>query len=487
MKSVLVVLGLLLVLPGAAHAQVKVRPKTGFVMSELIAPGSVPHAVDTNVIFLNRCAGGCPITCTRGQTGQTDSVTNKSSVCSGGTRTLTRFEAGDAVWGQVVSCVREVFAPFGVKIVDVDPAPAKHFEIMIAGSPGDIGLSNGVGGISPFSCNSAYIPNSLVFAFSDVYGPDVDEMCATAAQEIAHSFTLDHVIEPSDPLTYVGYAGRRHFKDAGLQCGSDCDGGSGPFGQTCNGPSIANHIYSGPQNHACTCTNTQTQNSVGTIRGLFGDGTPTPPTVSITRPKTGDNVVPGFPVNAVVVDDIAVAKAELRIKGTLVATADAFPYVFNAPATLGNGTHKVEVKGYDIFGTSAVAKVDVVIGAPCTKPADCSLDTDTCVGGRCVPGAGVQGGLGTACTTNEACSSGICVAGGEAGQVCVETCDPTQAQCPGGFDCIETGASGVCYPGTGDGGGCLSASSESSRGPLGALVFGFGFAAFVLVRRRRTW
>ena len=92
---------------------------------------------------------------------------------------------------------------FGVEIVTTNPSPSPHFEIVIAGSPTNLGLSSGIGGISPFSCQQ-YIPNSLVFAFANIsiYRNDVDEICATAAQEIAHSFALDHVIDPSDPLTY---------------------------------------------------------------------------------------------------------------------------------------------------------------------------------------------------------------------------------------------------------------------------------------------
>lgn len=54
---------------------------------------------------------------------------------------------------------------------------------MIAGRPTDIGVSNGVGGIAPFDCG--YIENSLCFAFSNVYAGNVNEICATAAQEVA--------------------------------------------------------------------------------------------------------------------------------------------------------------------------------------------------------------------------------------------------------------------------------------------------------------
>jgi len=427
-----------------------------------------PH-VDMNVIFLNRCAGGCSVRCSQ----QTNSSTNGSSVCGGGTKTLTQFKAGDAVWGQVVQCVREVFAPFGVQITETDPGTARHFEIMIAGNDSDLGLS-GVGGISPFNCSVSYIPNSLVFVFSDTYGSDVDELCAVAAQEIAHSWRMDHVTEPSDPLTYFPFAGRRHFVDRAVQCGSDCIGGQSPFGSTCTG---ANQ-----QNHACECTGQQTQNSVALIKGLFGDGTPTPPSVSIMRPKNGDQVVPGFPVNTEATDDIGLKRVELYIDDVLISTLEDGPYAFNAPATLADGTHRIEVIAYDISETSATAVATVFIGAPCMKPADCSTTTDTCIGGRCVPGSGVQGGLGSPCANNLACASGLCV-NGDVGMRCSDTCDIAAEvdECPSGFLCLEAGSLGVCYPGEEDTGGCAS----SGGSPVGPIFLGLVFGG-LLVRRRRT-
>ncbi|HEU0032339.1 MAG TPA: Ig-like domain-containing protein [Kofleriaceae bacterium] len=441
------------------------RPVSERVMVEL-APADILPAVNTNVIFLNSCRpNGCVV-----RVGSANSINDTWPISS--TRTLTPFHLGETQWQQVMSCMRDVFGPFGVQITDVDPGTANHFEIMIAGSPTDLGMSSGTGGVSPFNCQAEFISNSLVFDFSKVWGSDIEEICSTAAQEIAHSFRLDHVTDPSDPLTYFPFNGRRRFVDAQVQCGSDCVGGQGPFGQTCSGTN--------QQNHSCTCTGSQTQNSVQVIRNLFGAGTPTPPSVKILNPKTGDNVAPGFPVSADVTDDQMVTKAELRVDGQLVLSLATPPYAFNAPATLGNGTHTVEVTGYDTYGATAKATVQVIIGDPCTKPADCPLDTDTCIGGRCVPGPGVQGGLGTSCTAPDQCASGLC-AGDASGQYCVEVCALGEGQCPDGFGCAEDGAGGgICFPGYDDGtGGC------SSGGSGGAIGMGLGFAAILVLRRRK--
>jgi len=445
------------------------------------------RAANTNKIFLNRCVGGCLV-----NRGTTDSRTNTTTILRNANQTtLTAFSRSDTVWNNVVSCVRDVFGPFGVEILTDDPGTASHFEIMIAGTPQQLGRSAGVGGVSPYNCAVEYIPNSLVFVF-DVWGDSVEDICSTAAQELAHSFGLDHVTDPSDPLTYFNYSGRRRFKDAQVQCGSDCvdadnnpaTANTGPFGQVCSGTGLQ-----GEQNHTCTCNDgphadilTNTQNSVAVMRSLFGAGVPTPPTLAIAKPRAGDNVAPGFPVVAEATDDNGIGSVELHVDGALAGTVTQIPYVFNAPATLADGSHTVEVIAFDRNGASTTRTVQVYIGPPCTKPAECPSDTDTCVGGRCVPGPGVQGGLGTACTENLGCASGQCAANSTGEMYCVEPCDPANDQCPGGFACLTVGAGGVCWPSE-DSGGC----STTGGGPF---VLGLALIALFVTtsragRRRR--
>jgi hypothetical protein len=224
-----------------------------------VKPEDVPHAVNSRVIFLNRCAAGCKITF-----GATDSRTNKSQIGQG---TLSAFKYGDDSWNAVVQCMKDTFSRFNVRVTDRDPgATAPHFEIMIAGTPGQIGLSGGVLGIAEYSCQQAgvctpYLPNTIVYDFSNAYDgiPNRDEeICATAAQEIAHTWTLDHVTDKTDPMTYYTYQGHRDFKD-GVMCGSDCVNGQSPFGLTCSG-----------QSHTCMSTGKATQDDVKILLGLFG-------------------------------------------------------------------------------------------------------------------------------------------------------------------------------------------------------------------------
>jgi hypothetical protein len=453
------------------------RPRDVMVWTDL-DPSTVSPVVNTNKIFLNNCKpNGCVVR--SGQASSIDGASYQGTWGISGTRTLTPFSASDATWTQVVDCLKDVFAPFSVEITTTNPSPAPHFEIMIAGSPTDLGMSNGIGGVSPFSC-SPYIPNSLVFDFQKVWGSDVEEICSTAAQEIAHSFALDHVTDPSDPLTYNPYNGRRRFKNAQIQCGSDCQGGRSPFGDTCTGVT--------QQNHACSCPNgtsilTNTQNSVAAMQALFGTGTPTPPVVKITEPKLGAIVMAGFPVKAEITDDNGVGRAELYVDNILVTMVGGSPWVFNAPASLMNGTHKVKVLAYDVFGTSASAEVQVVIGKPCGGDGDCPTDTDVCLGGRCVAGPDAAGGLGQPCVSGPDCKSGNCATDSDGAKHCTESCVLGEGQCPDGFGCLEASAGqGVCWPGFDDGtGGCCSANSD----PVGPMFLGGVVCGMMLVRRRR--
>ncbi|HLL20484.1 MAG TPA: MYXO-CTERM sorting domain-containing protein, partial [Kofleriaceae bacterium] len=62
-------------------------------------------------------------------------------------------------------------------------------------------------------------------------------------------------------------------------------------------------------------------------------------------------------------------------------------------------------------------------------------------------------------------------------------CTPAdEASCPAGFECLDAGGQGACWPeDAGDGGGCCDASGSGAPTAL----FGLGFVALVLRRRRR--
>jgi uncharacterized protein (TIGR03382 family) len=320
-----------------------------------------------------------------------------------------------------------------------------------------------------------------VFDFAKVWGSGttcgascVEDICATAAQELGHAWRgMDHVIDNKDPMTYFGYQGRKYFQNNNSQCGSDCVAGEGPQGQPCSG---ANN-----QVRACDCA--ATQNSYNILKDLFGLGPGSPPVVKITSPKLGENVAPGFSVHTDITDNSGtITKVEFRVNGQLVSELINGPYVFKAPDSLANGTHEVEITAYDPHQTAGKSTVDVVIGPPCEKPSDCSNETDTCVGGRCVPGSGVPGGLGSTCTEGTECLSGQCASDGTS-MYCVEPCEI--GQCPDSFGCfVGDGATlGVCWPGFDDGSGGCGCQANGGGGPVAVLML-LGWVVLTCRKRR---
>jgi MYXO-CTERM domain-containing protein len=116
----------------------------------------------------------------------------------------------------------------------------------------------------------------------------------------------------------------------------------------------------------------------------------------------------------------------------------------------------------------------------CENDDDCG-DGLVCDRQHCIAEPFSPGAIGAECTGNEDCDSGSCAAvGGE--QRCTESCEVAAADsCPVGFDCLEAGASGACWPAA-DGGCC---STDGGRGDAGSAAALTVLGALVLRRRRR--
>jgi MYXO-CTERM domain-containing protein len=252
-------------------------------------------------IFLNRFGG----TYTPGP----DDSRNNTSIVPNGTSTIGAYPYGDASWQQVVQCLTTMFAPYNVTMVETEPGAGEYVEAVIAGHPSDVGLPNGVGGVAPidsFQCN--IIPRAIVYAFADVYGNAPQAICETAAQEIAHAFSLDHEFHCPDPMTYLGGCGTKTFRDTDAQCGE----------------------YEPRQ---CNC-NRPFQNSVQTLIEKLGAAgnidpvdDPTPPTVAITSPANGATLLSDstISITATASDDVGLAAVELVWN----FTGDIFPCPFS--------------------------------------------------------------------------------------------------------------------------------------------------------------
>jgi hypothetical protein len=408
----------------------------------------VPAEPSSRLIYMHRCpAIGCAVT----QGDDDDSRTNTSSIAEG-SRVIGEFKQTQAVWDALMACMRKTYAPFDIGITDVDPGSVPHYEHMLGGVPGDLrsDIMN-AGGVAPFDC--AEIPNAITYTF-DVYGPDPDQLCWTAAQETAHAFGLEHETNPLDPMSYLGGAvPNKRFQFAEAQCGEFAP-------------------------RACRCGGTTMQSSYLKIVALFGPGAPTAPEVEIRAPSSGKRVQPHFVTKIDAIDDIAIDRVELYIDGMLAGEARVPPYWIAAPDGFDHGPHTVEARAFDVQGTPASTMIDVELGPPCTASKGCDR-ADACVGGVCVPGPDTAGGLGSFCTANTECLSNRCQSASDGNQACVEVCELTSGSCPSGFFCLADGAgAGVCW--RSDDTGCCAAGAR----PGGSLLLGLGVLA-ALRRRRR--
>jgi hypothetical protein len=114
----------------------------------------------------------------------------------------------------------------------------------------------------------------------------------------------------------------------------------------------------------------------------------------------------------------------------------------------------------------------------CTKDSECG-DSEVCADdGRCVPAPFTPGGDGSECASNEECGSNICASSDE-GSICTSICTSND-ECGEGLECVEAGEQSVCWPDSGEDGGCSVGARGSA--PFGLFLLGL---AMVLGFRRR--
>jgi hypothetical protein len=445
-----------------------------------VPPDYVPQLINSHTLFLNRCPNGCPV-----KVGNTSDSTTDVSDIAGANTMLSAFNGGDAKWGQIMSCVKGIMAPFNITVTDVDPGAAPHFEVMIAGTAGQLNsqLANqGILGIADYACQSpgqcfaSYFPNGLVFDFADdpLFGGDVLEMCGTAAQEIAHAWTLDHATPRSDPMTYNPYTNPLSFQN-NVTCGSDCGnyngcGSCNAFGVTCSGST-----------HTCMSSGQSTQNEVDIIKALFGPAGAAAPTLKIKTPANGSAQKQGFTAEIDCTSNDGIQEVDISIDGAATPPLTTAPFTYVTPMALTKGNHKIDVVCGTKNQATAEATSDFLIGDPCNTDSDCMMGY-ICYNNACVAGPMAQGGLGSTCATNADCQSGSCASDGT-NMYCVIPCDPANAHCPSGFGCLASNAGGVCWVGLSDGGG--GCCDSGSSGSAGSILLGLGFAATLVTRRKR--
>jgi len=444
-----------------------------------------PHeSVISPYLYLNRCVGGCVIT--RGAIN--DARTNTSTIpCPDGQNCMTSYTisefhdaAGntgalaDPEWNQIVQCMKEVYSPFALNVVDQRPTTGVSYTMgIIAGRSSEIGWSAGTMGVAPAGCQPQ--DNVISFSFANQHSnfDRVWNICWTAAQETAHAFGLDHEYQfsdgtsaCSDPMTYrTDCGGQKFFRNKAAQCGEEAP-------------------------RACSCGGSQ--NSHVKIRNVFGDGVSLvpPPTVEIVAPL-GGSITNSTAIAASAGSLRGVAKVELWINnfkwaekpGALFGpSGQDNPSGYSIPLPMGvpDGNMDLVVKAYDDLGIETDSqKVMVVKGAPCASASTCAKG-QKCEAGYCLWDP-PSGELGDTCEYPQFCKSMICADAVSGDDFCSQECIVGASDgCPMDYECISgMGAtSGLCAPL--DRGGCCSVGSNGGVAALmSMLVLG------LVLRRRR--
>jgi MYXO-CTERM domain-containing protein len=315
------------------------------------------------VLYMNRHGG------TFYRAGYNDSRTNESIVPKSDS-TIEPWDIDEHGWAEVMSCVRGQFSRWDIVVTDEDPGEVPHFESVVAGRPEDLGLAKGIGGISPFTSTCSTVENSIVFTFAEVFGDNNQVVCEVVAQEVAHSFGLDHEFLCEDPMTYLGGCGAKSFQPVWAPCG---EGSERP----------------------CACGEA-TQNSVAMLDARIGiSGSSGGPGLMVTSPVDGGEVLPGFAVRAIASSDDRV-EVVVSIDGVEIGRDKKAPYEIETDPGLALGEHTVEVVAIDEAGKRTVETLSVTVDPDAESPASGVAHPETPLEdilGGCRVGSG-DGGAG---------------------------------------------------------------------------------------------
>lgn len=232
-----------------------------------------------------------------------DARSNRSTIADKVT-TIPPWAIDAATWSATVGCLRELFAPFAVTLVTEDPGAVPHLEAVFGGTPALLGLPSNIAGISPFTASCSVIESSMVFVFTQSFSSSPRTYCEIMAQELAHSYGLDHELLASDPMTYLSFDGRRAFQETLASCGEYAARPCGIGATSCRAK----------------------QSSLLLLRERLGVSDAVPPSGVILTPTPGATVGPSFRIELAATDDVAIAEIQLLLDGQSVGALLAPPY-----------------------------------------------------------------------------------------------------------------------------------------------------------------
>lgn len=425
--------------PGEYHVEHRdIVVEVGPDEAEILSPAEV-QAAGYYLLYVNRCVGGTRVT-----PGFNDSRRNTSSIPNQSI-TFPEFPYGDSSWNQVMSGVRSMLSPFGIEVTDQDPGETPHTEIIACGQSF---VGAGVLGIAPFGCG--LVANAIGYAFAENHGDSPRDIAETIAHEAGHTWTLNHLYDCADPMTYLTGCGDKSFQNTELSCA----------GVASNG---------GWQRESCSCGGS-TQNSYSTLLDFFGPNNDSVPTLQLTAPANNALVGLGFAIRGEATGMNGGESVEVYIDGILDSRFVAGTIEASAPGDISEGPHTVTVSIVDQYERRDEITREVIVSAACT----CE-DGEYCDGEQCLP----YSELGDSCDSDASCDTGLCASSGST-SLCTARCTPGADQCGNGTSCLETDDGGLCWA-SDDGGAC--GCDQTSSGT--ATFWGLLLVAFFFRRQRR--
>lgn len=409
-------------LPGEYHPDHRdIVVKLDSSQADIFSPEEA-QAAGYYLLYVNRCQGGVTIN----RAGFEDSRTNNSTIIPSST-TFPAYPGSDASWNSLMSEVRGILTPFGIEVTDQDPGDTPHTEIIACGQSF---RGPSVLGVAPFACG--LVANAIGYAFAEEHSSE-RQLAETIVHEAGHTWTLNHLYDCADPMTYLNGCGDKFFQDSALQCAGVSGGG----------------VW---QVEPCSCGG-QTQNSHQTLLGYFGPNNNAFPTLTLEQPANDALLGPGFIIRGSATGSNGGESTEIYIDDVLALRFQGSSIDAVAPDDIADGPHQLNVVITDQYGRGDEVQRAFTISRAC----QCQSD-EYCDGEQCLP----FGQIGEVCADDTSCQSGLCGRSGDTA-LCTSTCTIGANECANGTECIAVGEGGLCWESSETTGcGCQSGGKDAS-------------------------
>lgn len=240
--------------------------------------------------------------------------------------------------------------PYGVRIAyeERPPAHLPYAMVMMGGSPGMLGLQNGVLGVSCSSDCADMWWRDATFAFTDAINPNNAEVLGTTAlHEAAHAFGLAHIDNPARIMNpFVG-------------------SGDVPWATECTPYNDATGGINCQATHASFCNGEDAQNTNAELMSYFGPNSPDviAPSVEITSPADGTMIAPGETITIEVdVSDDHEGFGWQLVVPELDQAVPSFTFQKEWPLSFPEGVYTIRVEAIDHDRNEASDEITLRVG-----------------------------------------------------------------------------------------------------------------------------